>query len=103
MSGSQRQGGTDEHRGVLLAAQLVNERGGVNGHPIEIRSIDVPSGDAAPYAVDYLAADGVRFVVGSYGSTISEPAAARAARRGLLFWETGAVGEMAPAEQGRLV
>jgi branched-chain amino acid transport system substrate-binding protein len=34
-------------------------------------------------------------VLGSYGSTISAPASATAARQGLVFWETGAVGETA--------
>jgi branched-chain amino acid transport system substrate-binding protein len=103
LTGSQARGGIAEHRGVLLAAELVNQQGGINGRPIELRSIDVPGSDAAAVAVDRLAQEGVRLVVGSYGSTISEPAAAEAARRGLLFWETGAVGQMAPAGQGRLV
>src|SRR5205823_1446801 len=39
---------------------------------------------------------------GSYGSTISRPAATLASRKGMLFWETGAVGEMASAGAGRL-
>src|SRR5439155_20591933 len=37
---------------------------------------------------------GIRFVLGSYGSTISAPASAEAARRRMFFWETGAVGSM---------
>jgi branched-chain amino acid transport system substrate-binding protein len=41
-----------------------------------------------------LADRGIRLVLGSYGSTISAPAAAEATRRGVLFWETGAVGSM---------
>ena len=103
LSGSQARGGIAEHRGVQLAATLINERGGIEGHPVELRSIDVPSSDAAAAAVANLAAQDVKIIVGSYGSTISEPAAAEAARRGLLFWETGAVGEMAPIGQGRSV
>jgi ABC-type branched-subunit amino acid transport system substrate-binding protein len=37
---------------------------------------------------------GIRVLVGSYGSTISRPVAELSARRGLFFWETGAVGEL---------
>ena len=38
--------------------------------------------------------DGVDIVLGTYGSTISAPAAAAAAKEGMLLWETGAVGEL---------
>ena len=96
LSGSQGPGGVDEFRGVSLAADLVNADGGVGGRPIELTPIDVAEGTQAPGAIDALADDGIRFVLGSYGSTISEPAAAEAERRGLLFWETGAVGSSSP-------
>ncbi len=97
LSGSQGPGGIDEHRGALLAADLVNADGGVDGRPIELTSIDVTGPDAAPGAVARLDEDGIDLVLGSYGSTISAPAAAAAAARGMLFWETGAVGMLPPA------
>jgi branched-chain amino acid transport system substrate-binding protein len=97
LSGSQGSGGVDEHRGVLLAADLANAEGGVHGRPIEVNSLDVPTADAAPGAIDTLQEEGVRLVLGSYGSTISAAAASRAASHGMLFWETGAVG-MLPRE-----
>jgi branched-chain amino acid transport system substrate-binding protein len=100
LSGSQGPGGRDEFRGVSLAADLVNADGGVQGRSIELSPIDVAGGDQAPAAVDSLADQGIRFVLGSYGSTISEPAAEEAARRGLLFWETGAVGSSSPGGGG---
>ena len=97
LSGSQGPGGIDEHRGVLLAADLVNFDGGVDGREIEVRSIDVPGSDAAASAIDQLDAAGIDLVLGSYGSTISAPASAEAASNGMLFWETGAVGMLPPA------
>jgi branched-chain amino acid transport system substrate-binding protein len=97
LTGSQGPGGLDEFRGVRLAADLVNADGGVGGRRVELDPIDVPGPDAAAVAVDTLAARGIQFVLGSYGSTISQPAATEAARRGMLFWETGAVGSMAPS------
>jgi branched-chain amino acid transport system substrate-binding protein len=100
LSGSQGPGGRDEYRGVQMAVEFADQAGGVNGQRIELDPIDVADGDAAPVAIDTLADRGIRFVVGSYGSTISQPAASEAARRGLLFWETGAVGSMPPAGDG---
>jgi branched-chain amino acid transport system substrate-binding protein len=103
LSGAQGPGGVDEYRGVRLAAQLVNDAGGVGGRPIALVPMDVARGDAAPAAVDELDRRGIRFVVGSYGSTISVPAGVEAQRRGMLFWETGAVGFMASATPSDLV
>jgi branched-chain amino acid transport system substrate-binding protein len=98
LSGSQGPGGRDEYQGVDLAVRLVNEDGGVGGRQVVLDPVDVASGDEAPAAIDGLADRGIGLVLGSYGSTISQPAAAEAARRGLLFWETGAVGSMAPPD-----
>jgi branched-chain amino acid transport system substrate-binding protein len=103
LTGSQAEGGVDEFRGAELAASLVNEDGGAGGRPIELVPIDVPSADAAPGAIETLHQRGVDLVLGSYGSTISQPAAEGAALRDMLFWETGAVGEMTGTGAGELV
>ncbi len=96
LSGSQGPGGIDEHRGIMLAADLANQDGGVDGRPIDIRSVDTPGSDAAAAAVDELSSAGIDLVMGSYGSTISGPASSEAASKGMLFWETGAVGMLPP-------
>ncbi|HKN48922.1 MAG TPA: ABC transporter substrate-binding protein, partial [Actinomycetota bacterium] len=103
LSGSQGPGGVDEYRGVRLAVDMVNQEGGVQGRQVELRSVDTPSSDAAAAAVDGLAGQSVRFVLGSYGSTISLPAAREAGAHGMLFWESGAVGDMTGSELGKLV
>jgi branched-chain amino acid transport system substrate-binding protein len=103
LDGSQGLGGLDEFRGVQLAADLVNDQGGVDGRPIDLLSVNTPTSDAAPGAVDQLRSRGARFVLGSNGSTISAPAAATAARHDMLYWETGAVGEMTGEGAGSLV
>src|SRR5439155_27351945 len=86
-----------------LAAGMAKAAGGVDGNRIVIRAVDAPAGDAAPAAVDELRDEGVGIVLGSNGSTISLPAANEAARNGMLFWETGAVGQMSGAGAGDLV
>jgi branched-chain amino acid transport system substrate-binding protein len=101
LSGSQGPGGVDEYRGARLAIDLVNADGGVSGRALELEPIDVSGPDEAPGAIASLARRGVRFVLGSYGSTVSAPASAEAARRGMLFWETGAVGSMPGPGGGR--
>jgi branched-chain amino acid transport system substrate-binding protein len=102
--GAQGPGGLAEFHGTALAADYVNGLGGVRGRPVRLRLVEADSYDAAPDAVDRLADDGVSVVIGSYGSTISRPAAEAASKRGLVFWETGAVGELSMrAAAGRLV
>jgi branched-chain amino acid transport system substrate-binding protein len=82
---------------------MVNRSGGVDGRTIRLRTIAVPGSDAVPQAIAALHRSGIGIVVGSHGSTISRPAAALAARDGMLFWETGAVGNMATTGRGSLV
>ena len=92
VSGLQGPGGVEEANGVRLAVELANDRGGVRRRPVRLKLLDVDRGDAAPGALRRLRADGVDVVLGTYGSTISAPAATAAQRSGMLLWETGAVG-----------
>jgi branched-chain amino acid transport system substrate-binding protein len=92
--GAQGPEGLEEYRGVLLAADLANRRGGVDGRPVEIKLAPADTAEAAPAAVRSLVSGGVSLILGSYGSTISSPAALTASSLGAMFWETGAVGLM---------
>jgi branched-chain amino acid transport system substrate-binding protein len=102
LTGSEAPGGVDEFHGVQLAVDLANRDGGVQGRPVELVPVDTPGSDAGPGAVDQLYGQGIRLLLGSYGSTISAAAGAEAARLGMLFWETGAVGSMTGPGPGRL-
>ncbi|MGQ0568737.1 MAG: ABC transporter substrate-binding protein [Armatimonadota bacterium] len=95
--GGQGPGGVEEYRGVSLAAAYARLQRSVNGRSITVRLEQADSREAAPGAVARLAQAGATIVVGSYGSTISRPAADAASRLGLVFWETGAVGELSMA------
>ena len=92
--GGQGPGGVEEYRGLTLAAALQNKGGGVQGRTVDIHLKAADSADAAPGAVQALASQGAPVIAGSYGSTISFPAAQAAYNRGLDFWETGAVGDL---------
>lgn len=98
--GSQGPGGIEEYRGVELAAAYVNRDVREAGRRVRLRLEPVERRELAPAAVQRLDDDGVNVIVGSYGSTISAPVARAAARRGLVFWETGAVGEVSMASGG---
>ena len=92
ISGRQGPGGLEEANGARLAVELANERGGLRGRPIRLQLVDVDRGEAAATALGKLRRDGVDVVLGTYGSTISAPAAAAASSSGMVLWETGAVG-----------
>jgi branched-chain amino acid transport system substrate-binding protein len=94
LSGTQGPGGIEEYHGVRLAVDMVNRAGGVSGRDVELHPLDVADQDAVPGAINDLSGNGTNLVIGSYGSTISAPAAKLAIRKGMLFWETGAVGDM---------
>ena len=91
-TGFQGVGGRQELRGVELAAQWVNEHGGVNGKHVRLveRSAERPEG--VPDAMASLRDAGATLVIGSHGSSFSAVAAKEATERGMSLWETGAVG-----------
>ena len=100
--GGQGPGGLEEYRGVELAAQLANVRGGVDGRRVRLELVPADSADAVPQAMDTLMRRGARVVLGSYGSTMSAVAARVAARRNVVFWETGAVGLLPQVRSGHV-
>ncbi|TML79780.1 MAG: amino acid ABC transporter substrate-binding protein [Actinobacteria bacterium] len=95
-AGGQGPGGIDEFRGVQLATEYVNARGGVLGRQVQLRLQPADSSDQAARAVNAFKGTDVPLILGSYGSTISEPAAQAAVALGKVFWETGAVGLLDP-------
>ncbi len=102
MSGPDGTAGLDELRGVRLAAEFVNQEGGVLGRPVSLDAIDTPTGDAVPDAIATLHARGIQVVLGSNSSDISADAGQLATRDRMVFWETGAVGEMSGDATGGL-
>ncbi|HXJ66034.1 MAG TPA: ABC transporter substrate-binding protein [Actinomycetota bacterium] len=102
LTGPDRAGGLEELRGVRLATDLVNASGGVDGRQVRLHAVDTPTTDALPGAIAGFRSDGIQVVLGSNGSELSDSAATDAFDAGMVYWETGAVGEMSGDASGRL-
>ena len=94
LSGPQGGGGTSEERGAALAAEYVNQHGGIHGRPIKLDVSDVPTEESVPSAMAALRHRNIQIVVGTHGSTMSAVAAQQAQQFNELVWETGAVGNL---------
>ncbi|TMC89412.1 MAG: amino acid ABC transporter substrate-binding protein, partial [Chloroflexi bacterium] len=93
LSGPQAPGGKQELAGVEAALQVAQSEG-VGHRRIELRVVDAITPDAAAAAVDRLVSqDHVPAIFGTYGSTLSVAASARAEQLKTVYWETGAVAD----------
>jgi branched-chain amino acid transport system substrate-binding protein len=94
LSGPQGPGAREELAGVQTAFQLAREDGLFGGRRVDLRITDARNPEQARAAVDRLVAqDRAPILMGTYASTLAEPAAAQADARGAVYWETGAVSE----------
>jgi branched-chain amino acid transport system substrate-binding protein len=93
LSGPQAQGGKEELAGVRAALKLAQADGTLK-FPVRLQVVDATTPDAASAAVDELVRDyHVPAILGTYGSTLSAAAAARAEELKTVYWETGAVAD----------
>ncbi|MBV9410783.1 MAG: ABC transporter substrate-binding protein, partial [Acidimicrobiia bacterium] len=95
-TGPQGPGGTEEFRGVELAADWANSTTVAQGTKIKLTAVDAARAEQVPDAMDTLASRGASIVIGSHSSEISAVAAREATIKKLAFFETGAVGDTAP-------
>ena len=69
-------------------------------HRVQLRIIDAITPAQATAAVDQLVRqDHVPAILGTYGSTLSAPASARAEKLRTIYWETGAVADPITAQR----
>jgi len=93
LSGPQAPGGKQELAGVEAALQVA-QSDGVLHRRVELHVVDAVTPDAAAAAVDRLVSkDHVPAIFGTYGSTLSAAASARAEQLKTVYWETGAVAD----------
>ncbi len=94
LTGPQAPGGREELGGVQAALQVARDRGLLVSRDVRLEVISATTPDAASRAVDRLIDEfHVPAIVGTYGSTLAEAAAARADQRHVVYWETGAVAD----------
>jgi branched-chain amino acid transport system substrate-binding protein len=95
LSGPQAAGGREELAGVQTAMQLADA-----GTRFRLKVVDAITPDAAAAAVDELVThDHVPAILGTYGSTLSAAASARAEQLKTIYWETGAVADPITAQR----
>src|SRR5438445_922436 len=99
LSGPQAAGGKEELAGVKAALQVAQSSGALKG-PIRLDVVDATTPEAAAAAVDHLVRDDhVPAILGTYGSTLSAAASARAEELKTVYWETGAVADPVTAKR----
>jgi branched-chain amino acid transport system substrate-binding protein len=93
LSGPQAEGGKQELAGVQAALRLSHAN-------VRLQVIDATTPQAASAAVDALVRTyHVPAILGTYGSTLSAAAAARAEDVKTVYWETGAVADPITAQR----
>jgi len=97
LSGPQAPGGKQELAGVEAALQLAESRGAPK---VRLQVIDATTPAEAAAAVDTLVQKyHVPAILGTYGSTLSAAASARAEALKTVYWETGAVADPITAQR----
>src|SRR5579859_353152 len=97
LTGPQAPGGKDELAGVEAALQVAESAGAPN---VRLQVIDATTPQEASAAVDTLVRDyHVPAILGTYGSTLSAAASARAEQLKTVYWETGAVADPITAQR----
>jgi branched-chain amino acid transport system substrate-binding protein len=99
LSGPQAAGGREELAGVRAALKVAQSTGALKV-PVRLDVVDATTPDAAVAAVDHLVRDDhVPAILGTYGSTLSAAASARADALNTVYWETGAVADPITAQR----
>jgi len=99
LSGSQAAGGKEELAGVKAALSLATSSGALKV-PVRLVVVDANTPQSAVAAVDHLVRDDhVPAILGTYGSTLSAAASARAEELKTVYWETGAVADPVTAQR----
>jgi ABC-type branched-subunit amino acid transport system substrate-binding protein len=99
LSGPQAAGGKEELAGVRAAFELAQSTGALKV-PVRLQVVDATTPQGASAAVDELVRDyHVPAILGTYGSTLSASASARAEALKTIYWETGAVADPITAQR----
>ena len=94
MTGANAVWGSQTYYGVDIACEMINERGGINGRPLEIVLADAPDTTAAVSEAERLiTSEGLKLIVGTQSSGIANPASAVAEENGVIYYEVCATAD----------
>lgn len=94
VTGPQADGGKEEYNGLRAALEVATRTGALGNRTVKLKLAPAETPGGAIQAVDRLIdQEHVSVIAGTYGSTLSEAAAARADERRTVYWETGAVSD----------
>lgn len=97
LSGPQAPGGREELAGVWAALRVAEAHGAPK---VRLEVVDATTPETAAAAVDSLVRNyHVPAILGTYGSTLSAAASARAEELKTVYWETGAVADPITAQR----
>lgn len=90
LSGALAPEGSRVQRGMDLAVEIWNEKGGVDGNTIRFETVDAPDDAAARSGAERLVNQDISIFTGTFGSSLALAAIPVVDRAGGLYWETGA-------------
>lgn len=86
--------GEAEAKGALIAIDMANDAGGINGRKIEVVRADAPTPNAAVAEATRLISSGnIKILVGTYASAIASAVVGVAERSNVIHWEVGAIAD----------
>jgi branched-chain amino acid transport system substrate-binding protein len=95
MTGGATKNGTENFTAMQIARDMINERGGVNGHKIEFLLADIPTPNAAVSETERLITrEGVKITLGSGVSQLAIPVSQAAERFNVFHWETAGAADI---------
>jgi branched-chain amino acid transport system substrate-binding protein len=95
MTGPFAKNGIENWEAMQIARDMINERGGVNGRPIEYVNGDATSPAAAISETERLITkEGVKITTGSFASPLAIAVSQAAERHGVFHWETTGAAEI---------
>lgn len=95
MTGPLAKNGIENWEAMQIARDMINERGGVNGHKIEYLLADANTPNAAISETERLITkEGVKITTGSFSSPIAIAVSQAAQRHNVFHWETTGAAEI---------
>src|ERR1700749_1851087 len=95
LTGPFAKNGIENWEAMQIARDMINERGGVDGHKVEYVQGDANTPNAAISETERLITkDGIKITTGSFASPIAIAVSQAAERHGVFHWETTGAAEI---------